>query len=57
MNLTGVVRYTLVFLLVLNLLGSGFFSFINPESYFFGAKLGGVNASVYLLTNGVIGEH
>lgn len=55
MNLIGVVRYALVVLLVLNFLGSGFIAVINPESYFFGAKLGGIEASVYLLTNGVVG--
>lgn len=55
MNLTSMVRYALVLLLVLNFLGLGFISVINPESYFFGAKLGGINASLYLLTNGVVG--
>ena len=55
MNLTSMVSYALVFLLVLNLVGSVFIAFTNPESYFFGVKLGGVNASLYLLTNGVVG--
>jgi len=54
-NLTSIVRYALIFLLVYNFLGLGFISVINPESYFFGVKLGGINASLYLLTNGFVG--
>jgi len=42
-------------LLVLSFLGSVFVSFINPESYFFGEKLGGEKATIYLLIRGIAG--
>ena len=54
-SLANIVKYALISLLLLNFLGSAFISFINPESYFFGIKLGGINASSYLLANGVVG--
>ena len=54
-NLANVVRYILVFLLGLNFFGLVFTSFINPETHFFGIKLGGINASIYLLANGLVG--
>lgn len=53
--LESVTRYTLIILFVLIFLGSVFISFINPESYFFGEKLGGTKAITYLLINGSIG--
>ena len=53
--LENIVRYTLVFLLVLSFLCSIFISFINPESYFFGEKLSGGKAKIYLLLGGITG--
>ena len=54
-SLADIVRYILIFLLGLNFSGLVFTSFINPEAYFFGIKLGGINASIYLLANGLVG--
>jgi len=45
-----IVRYILMIPLMLNFLDSVFVSYINPESYFFGEKLVGFAAIVYLLT-------
>jgi len=53
--LENFARYTLVFLLVLSFLGLIFVSVVNPESYFFGEKLGGGKATIYLLMGGVAG--
>lgn len=47
--------YTLVILLVLSFLGSVFVSAVNPEVYFFGQKLAGEKAVVYLLIRGTLG--
>ena len=41
--------------IILNFLGSVLVSYINPESYFFGEKLVGVSAIIYLLTGGIAG--
>ena len=53
--LENVARYALMVLLVLSFLGAVFVSFINPESYFFGKKLGGEKATIYLLIQGIAG--
>jgi len=53
--LDNVSRYTLVVLLVLSFLSLIFVSLINPECYFFGEKLGGEIATIYLLMGGVAG--
>lgn len=52
-SIEAVLRYMLIFLLIFDFTGSVFISIINPESYFFGKKLGGVAAAAYLLTNGI----
>lgn len=49
------VRYTLIVLLMLNLMNSLLISFVKPECHFFGIKLGKVNAQIYLLTGGITG--
>ena len=54
-NLANIVRYILIFLLGLNFFGLVFTSFITPETHFFGIKLGGINTSIYLLANGLVG--
>jgi len=43
-----IARYSLIVLLVLYFLGSVFSIFTNPEGYFFGEKLGGQRAIIYL---------
>lgn len=53
--LEKIVRYMLMIILMLNFLDSVSVSYINPESYFFGEKLGGAIAIVYLLTSGILG--
>ncbi len=51
----AVLRYMLIFLLIYTFIGLVFIAIINPESYFFGKKLGGVAAAAYLLTSGIFG--
>ena len=53
--LERVARYTLVVLFVLSFLNSVFVSLVNPEAFFFGEKLSGEKATVYLLIGGVTG--
>lgn len=53
--LENFARYTLVVLLVLSFLSLIFVSVVNPESYFFGEKLGGGKATIYLSIGGVAG--
>jgi len=54
-SVVNLVRYVLAFILAVNFLGSAFISLINPESYFFGAKLGGMEAALYLLGDSGVG--
>ena len=44
----------IIFLLGVDVLGHVFIAFINPEAFFFGKKLGGTSAFVYLLTNATV---
>ncbi len=53
--LENFLRSGLSILLNLNFLSSVFVSYINPESYFFGEKLIGANATIYLLAGGIAG--
>ena len=54
-SLANILKLLLISLFLLNFFGSAFISLINPESYFFGVRLGGMNASLYLLANGFVG--
>lgn len=51
----NIIKYTLMIFIILNFLSSVLVSYINPESYFFGEKLVGVSAIIYLLTGGIAG--
>jgi len=53
--LENVARHTLGIVLLVNFFCLVFISFINPEAYFFGEKLSGINATIYLLTRGILG--
>ena len=54
-NLEYWIRSLLALLLLINMLGSLFIVIINPEATFFGTKLGGEPAAIYLATVGIIG--
>jgi len=49
------IKYALVIMLILNFIPSLMLLLVNPEAWFFGYKLGGIKASCWLLTNGIIG--
>ena len=51
----NVARYSLIIIFVLIFSGSIFTSIMNPETYFFGGKLGGTTAIIYLLIEGIAG--
>jgi len=51
----NIARYALVALLVLCFLGSTFVMFTNPESFFFGEKLDGQKAIIYLSMGASVG--
>lgn len=53
--LENFTRHALAFLLVLSFLGSVFASFFNPEIHFFGEKLSGGIAIIYLSMGGIAG--
>ncbi|MFZ3168283.1 MAG: hypothetical protein WA130_11760 [Candidatus Methanoperedens sp.] len=46
--------YLLILILVVISLGQIMIAYINPESYFFGIKLGGKPAAIYLLANSLV---
>jgi len=48
-------KYALMLLLILKFILSLIPLLVNPEAWFFGYKLGGIKASRWLLTNGIIG--
>ena len=54
-NIIEVIRYVLAIMLILNFTLSLVPILINSEAWFFRHKLGGIKASCWLLTNGVIG--
>ncbi len=49
------IKYTLVIMLILNFILPLITFVVNREAWFFGYKLGGIKASCWLLTNGIIG--
>ena len=49
------LKVALIAVLSLNLISSLFVAVVNPEAFFFGNKLGGTLATVYLLANGFSG--
>ena len=53
--LENFVKYTLIILLIYNFFSSVFVILVNPESYFFGKRLTGVNAIIYLLIRDITG--
>lgn len=53
--LENCLRFGLMIILMLNFIDSILISFTNPEAYFFGEKLGGFIAIIYILTGGVAG--
>ena len=53
-NLVKGLVYVLIFILGIDVLGQMLIAFINPEAFFFGNKLGGGSAFIYLLTNAII---
>ena len=53
--LENVVRHALKVVLLVNFFCLVFISFIDPEAYFFGEKLVGINAIIYLSTRGIVG--
>lgn len=55
MKIKDMVKLFLIVILGLNFLISLLFVTINSEAYFFGNKLGGINAAFYLLINSSIG--
>ncbi len=50
-----IVTYILIFLFILIFIAHVFITILNPESFFFGKKLGGERAAAYLLTDGIFG--
>ncbi len=55
MGLRNTLKVALIAVLSLNLVSSFFIAVVNPEAFFFGDKLGGTLATVYLLANGFAG--
>jgi hypothetical protein len=55
MRLWDALKAALIVVLSLNLISSFFVAVVNPEAHFFGNKLGGTLATVYLLANGFSG--
>jgi hypothetical protein len=55
MGLRNTLKVALIAALSLNLVSSFFVLVVNPEAHFFGNKLGGTLATVYLLVNGFSG--
>jgi len=53
-GLEKALRYTLAALLVLGAFMGMLIALLNPESYFFGSKLGGWKASIHLVVNSAI---
>jgi len=49
------IKYALMLLLILNFILPPITFAVNQEAWFFGYKLGGIKASCWLLTNGIIG--
>jgi len=54
-NIQKIIIAVLVVMFCLNFVFSLLISLINPETYFFGSKIGGIKAVCWLLTNGVTG--
>ncbi len=50
-----IVTYILIFLFIFIFIANVFITILNPESFFFGKKLGGERAAAYLLTDGIFG--
>jgi hypothetical protein len=55
MELRDALKVALIAVLSLNLISSFFVAVVNPEAHFFGNKLGGAQATAYLLANGFAG--
>ena len=55
MRMSRAIKYALETMLVLNFILSLIPLLINPEAWSFSYKLGGIKASCWLLTNGIIG--
>lgn len=49
------IKCILIIMLITNFISLAIFSLINPECYFFEIKISGLNALLYMLTNGYIG--
>jgi hypothetical protein len=55
MKVYEMLSWLLIIILAIASIGRIFIATINPEVFFFGEKLGGKPAKVYLLANGFIG--